>query len=114
MRISDWSSDVCSSDLNAEDGYANVAQDGEGNDSNVSQSGANSAPPRMEAFVSQTGLDNESDVTQTITGAGALADVEQDGTGNVSASSRTATPKPTFRRSAISTHRPWQIGRAHV
>src|SRR3546814_8379158 len=55
MRISDWSSDVCSSDL-----FAFINQGASGNDSTVLQTGEATV-----ANVSQTGSGNSSELNQS-------------------------------------------------
>src|SRR3546814_9541961 len=97
MRISDWSSDVCSSDLSAKGvgvytdgsgsysaGVAYVTQVGEDNTSGVTQSGASNF-----AFINQGASGNDSTVLQT--GEATVANVSQTGSGNSSELDRKST-----------------------
>src|SRR3546814_15095270 len=72
MRISDWSSDVCSSDLSALALLAAAPLLAQSNDSAITQSGSG-----QDATVSQLGANSESDITQS--NAGNNATVLQNG-----------------------------------
>src|SRR3546814_16620671 len=68
MRISDWSSDVCSSDLNqapSNNAKATVAQTGNANQSYVDQTLALTGGDNTTATVAQTGNRNYSYVDQS-------------------------------------------------